>query len=260
MAPDILVCTPTLGQRQSLHRVISVVNTIAGSRAVHVLVGPLDSLSFYKQTYPWIKLLDDKHLPVGVFPCVNHCINVFGESFKFFAFINDDDLWTTGFKTLIDYISLHSECDLCYGRVSFTTNGQIFKLGAFYPFYRHFSSLLAFDVPLFTQQATIIRLSVFNAIGAFDPRFSLIADSLFFQKASLAGFSMHAIDVYCAEYDLSPGRLTSSTQSVFAEISLAKRLGLINSSPSFIDYARICLYRLFNVPTYLRNYFRAVRR
>jgi len=248
---DTLVITPTLGSRVSLHHTIHSVHAIAGHRVCHVLVGPITSLLSIKDEYPWIVLLDEPTDP-GIYHALNHAISVYGSEYNYFAYINDDDFWLPGFSRLFECLDANPGVDLCYGRTVFTNNFTPCRNGAFFPYPRFFRQLLKFNIPMFTQQSVLVRMtSVLNA-GSFDTSYPLSADTQLWLKILDSGVLARGISIFTSCYEIGGKRL--STDLSLQGLERDRFDNHLPKSCGFIDYLIMCYYRLYNLPIYINRF------
>ena len=87
---DILVVTPTLGDRPGINQTIESVNAVLGHRVFHCIIGPFAKIFTLKNRFPHIHLLDEPS-PNGVYSALNFAIACYARNFTYFAYINDDD-------------------------------------------------------------------------------------------------------------------------------------------------------------------------
>jgi len=254
---DTLVLTPSLGSRSSIVDTILSVKLYGQHRVDHILVGPSSQLNSYKTSFPWVKILNcsDKS---GVYKALNYGLRLYGDSYKYFAYINDDDSWSPGFTKLFSFLDSNPDVDLVYGRVVFGNFRHPLKIGAFFPFPRLFRPLLRHGVPLFTQQAVIVRIDALSFVNFFDESLPVSADSDCFLRLVESGFKVKGISSVCAYYDtLGFDRLSHNTSLLeidrlaVAGHSTPPRSAARHVIANCKDYVALVIYRLYNLPVYL---------
>lgn len=254
MNQDILVLTATLGERDSLSRTIESVRSIAGNRVRHIVVCPDSKIDLIKTKYGKIECLAEPKGKKGIYAALNHGFNTYGKEYKYLTFINDDDYWLPDFAKIIEAITRDESLDLVYGYTRYVNENNI-MIGrqSCYPKFEAFSTLLSHNIIMLTQQATLMKSSLFFCVGGFDESYKLVADTKFWAMASLKRAKYRYINKECAAYMIQQGQLSSDhhTQSreharIFEELDIRK-----NSY-----YFTYLLFRLYNLPLYIKRLFR----
>lgn len=252
---DILVITPTLGNRESLRKTIESVQIIGGDRIEHIIVCPDYCIGTIRQKYGNIKCLAEQHGKKGIYAALNHGFYTYGHKYKYIAFINDDDYWMPNYKLLIEYMDNHRDIDMVYAKTSYV-NEQYFKIGTqtSFPFFYLFIPLLKRQVVMITQQSTLITSKLYFDIGGFDESYKLAADTKFWSMLSIKkNVKAHYINKECAAYMIQDGQLSSdhNTQrmeheKIFKEVDI----------PNFNSNIALVLFRLYNIPIYVKRFLK----
>ena len=182
-------------------------------------------------------------------------------NWKWFSYINDDDLLGREFAELIRRHCIPgNEKVIAYGRVSMIAEngGYLFD----FPTSKRvqdFGALLPQGIMPFTQQGMVAHRSVWERLGGFDPSYRLAGDLEFWVRAWRAGFQFRFYDLRVGEWRLRSGQLSSQTEQMWQE--QARCLApLLEGAPS---RARMTLakwrFRLGNTPNYFRRYWRLRR-
>ena len=249
---DTLVITPTLGERPSLDKTILSVRLHGGNRVNHILVGPIHKIRLFQHRYPWIDLVDQPSKS-GVYPAINHALHQHAYQYRLFAYINDDDSWTDGFAALFGAFDSGCNVDLVYGRVEFVDiRSSSSKQGAYFPYPLLFESLLKSGIPLFTQQAVLVKTDCVMKHGCFDESLPLTADSDLWSRLLAAGIRARGLNKTCATYQLAGNRLSLRSDLIGAEVHLRQSRKLYLRR-SFVDFFFLFLYRAYNFPLYLQR-------
>lgn len=247
---DTLVITPTLGSRKSLEQTILSVRLYGGQRVHHLIVGPLDRIIAYRQRYPWIHICNGP-AKSGVYPALNHALRLHAHKYRLFAYINDDDAWCDGFTALFRSIDASESVDLVYGRVGFTgRSASDINVGPYFPFPQSFQSLLRSNVPLFTQQALLVKMRCMSEHGYFDEQLPLSADTALWSKMLSGGVRARGVDRICATYQLVGDRLSLRPDLLAADFLLRKKKRIL-SWLFIVDLFCELLYRTYNFPLYI---------
>jgi glycosyltransferase involved in cell wall biosynthesis len=252
---DILVITPTLGNRESLRKAIDSVRIIGGDRVEHIIVCPASCIDAIKQKYGEIKCLAEQEGKRGIYAALNHGFRTYGRNYKYITFINDDDYWLPNYKLLIDYMDNHKDIDMVYAKTSYI-NEQYIKIGiqTSFPYLSLFFPLLKKNVVMLTQQATLIKSRLFFDICGFDESYKLAADTKFWSQLSIRkNVKSHYINKECAAYMIQEGQLSSDhcTQRLEHE-KLFKEINY----HGFNTNIALILFRLYNLPIYVRRFLK----
>jgi GT2 family glycosyltransferase len=248
---DIVIITPTLGDRATLGQTVASVSEIGGERVRHVLICPRARQGILQDRFPGCEVIVEPEKS-GVFGAVNFGLKSALRDCRFCGYINDDDQWLPDFKELLEALDRSEEIAVAYGRVLFVdSNGSPIFESTSSPRYRKFKYLLCRGVVTIAQQATLVRRDVFESLGGFDCSYSLIADSDFWLRAIDAGFKMAYVDRVCATFMLQQGQLSSNRKLVEIELDrLLRQHSVAKDWNAFYEFAR---FRLENIPIYLRR-------
>lgn len=251
---EILVLTPTLGCRRSLERTIRSVRAIGGDRVRHVLVCPAGMAEELTTRYG-VECIAEPDGCRGIYPALNHGFDILGHDYAYLTFINDDDYWRPDYGRLID-IAVGGRVDLVYGKVDFDMGGRIIDMACSGRFY-DFVALLQRRIVLFTQQAAIVRSSVFFAAGGFDEHYRLVSDTKFWARLSLMGVSHRYVGRVCARCCMDDGRLSSDRslqlsehEAFTAELPMPSRWRVMTA---------VARFRMTNAPVYVRRIVKALK-
>lgn len=253
MKQKILVITATLGDRESLRTTIESVRAVGGERVKHVLVCPEERIARIKEKYGDIECLAEPAGRRGIYAALNHGFRTYGEEFDYMTFINDDDHWLPDYAKLIDVITSDKSLDLVYGRTIYVNSDGV-KIGSqtSYGNFKAFAPLLHRGIILLTQQATIIRSSLYFRIGGFDESYKLVADTKFWVEASLLDIKYKYVNRECAAYMIQSGQLSSDKTTQGREHER-----LMTEFPSLKELpSEVIRFRLANVVIYLKRFFK----
>lgn len=117
--------------------------------------------------------------------------------------------------------------------------------------FKKFIPLLNSNIILLTQQATLIKSSLFFQIGGFDENYKLVADTKFWAILSLKDINYKYINKCCAAYTLQEGQLSADTSTQSKE-----HLKLIKELPQFSKWEitkNKIIFRLNNLSTYINR-------
>jgi hypothetical protein len=219
---DILVVTPTLGKRSQVTRTIQSVASIGGSRVFHCIVGPTKYTKWIKESHPNVYLLDDEGCH-SIYEALNLAVFSLASKFKYFAYINDDDYWESGFSQLIRLLDTFPNLTLVYGRTRVVDLlGNFIKMIPHFPFPWCFRSLLKFLAVMFTQQSVLCRTSDLIELKAFDQSYRLYADSDLFARWIESGRRVGSCSAICSSYCYEGQRLSNNTLDVIADLRMLR--------------------------------------
>ena len=245
----ILVITATLGDRITLKKTVDSVKSISGNRIDHILIAPLSKVESLQLKFPDLKILPEPENYKGIYPALNYGLLKFAKDYEYLTFINDDDFWLKDYQKLIDILDTQNDVDVVYGKVIYFNNegSPIFKQASSYR-YKAFTKLLAHDVVLFTQQATLMRSSVFIKLKGFDDSYKLVGDSDFWIRAIRSNYNFKFVNSFCAGYMIQEWQLTSDRNQSQKEHEILNNRYSINKS--IASRFELILYRLLNAPLY----------
>lgn len=254
-SPRILVVTATLGNRETIAKTIASVKSIGGDDVKHIIVCPEKSISAVQDKFPDMECLAERTDKRGIYAALNHGFQTYGHDYEYMTFINDDDHWLPAYRKLIDIMFADSSLDMVYGRTCYVDDHFV-KIGeqTSSPQLHRFTALLKRNIVLLTQQATLIRSSLYFRVGGFDESYKLVADTKFWANVSLLpDLKFRYIKDVCAAYMIQANQLSSdhTTQSiehkrVFEEMKL---------TPNKKDFFSMLKYRMYNFPIYIKRLF-----
>lgn len=250
----ILVVTPTLGVRDSLDKTIESVKPFKTS-VDHVLVAPKENVEALREKYALRVIPESEGKPKGIYAALNTAFEALIGDYDYMTFINDDDYWLPNFSSLIDSIET-SAWDMVYARTYFVDEkGDFLSEQTSCPWFTWFGSLLKRKgIVMLTQQATIIKTSLFRQLSGFDTSYKLVADTKFWIEASqIPDLQVKYIDKVVAAYRVQEGQLSSDVNLQRNETER-----LLDEFPG-LHKASLCqylAYRLYNWRIYLRRFFR----
>ncbi len=248
---DILVVTPTLGNRPTLKATVDAVLAIGADRVHHVIVAPAAKFDAVRAIVG-----DDIQLEAepdgchGIYPALNHVFRKFGHDYKYLTFINDDDYWLPAFSKLIAVAD--GNLDFVYGKVCYGVDDDTLSMACSSRF-RDFIPLLFSNIVLFTQQSTLLKSDFFFQIGGFDESFRLAADSLFWARLSQLHLRHKYISLPCAMYTIQAGQLSSDGETSKKEHE--RLFSMLPRPSSFRVFSAKLLFRFANMEVYLKRIF-----
>ena len=250
--PDTLIITPTLGMRDSLYRTIESVQKYGGTRVKHMLVAPVSVHENLKIKFPNIEIIAEPLQCKSIYSALDYSFKKYANNFKYIGYINDDDYWLLGFRQLFRTLETCSDVGVVYGRVNFVDdNNNIIYSQVSSPFYKAFSKLLLSKIVMFTQQATLMRVSTYFIIGGFDTTYQLVADTKFWVQAIEHGIKFKYINEICAAYTLQANQLSANDTLQNSEHKRLKN-ELPNFNKFVIFYEKI-IFRSLNSLKYIKR-------
>ena len=250
----ILVLTPTLGTRSTLDVTIKNVSSFGQGKCHHVLVAPENAISRLKEKYH-IDILQECADERGIYSALNHGFNELLDGYDYLTFINDDDYWLSDFSSLIDSITT-DVWDMVYARTCYVDEkGAFLTEQTSCPWFSWFGGLLKRKgIVMLTQQATLIKTSLFRRLAGFDTSYKLVADTKFWLEASMIpDLKVKYIDKVVAAYCVQEGQLSSD-----ANLQQTETERLLKEYPNLqkASLSQYLIYRLYNWRIYFRRFFR----
>jgi hypothetical protein len=252
MEQDILVVTATLGNRDSLEKTVESVAQHGGGRVKHVIIAPSDKYDVLKIKYPHLEILAEPNSCKGIYMALNFALLKYANDYEYLTFINDDDYWLPNYKELIKELDSNKIADVVYGKVNFIDeNDVLIYEQASSGRYKSFKKLLSQNIVLFTQQATIMRSSLFLNLKGFSEDFKLVSDTLFWIKAIESGAVFIFKNSICAAYTIQLGQLSSDTS--LQEYEHAKLISEKNTKFYLESLLEKMIFRCSNLNLYLKR-------
>lgn len=251
---DTLIVTATLGGRLSLTDTVESVAKYGGARVEHIIITPKSTFQNLRDQFPNHQVLCEPEGCRGIYQALNYVFKNYGREYKYLGFINDDDLWTSGYPVLFDILDKNLGIDVAYGRVQFVDEmGVPIGEQTSFPFYKFFPTLLTKNIILFTQQATLMRSKIYFAENGFDEAYKLIADTKFWLSAITNRAKLKATRKICAKYMIQSGQLSSNKELQRKEHKeLIKMIARPNSVKTI---SAVLLFRLYNLRIYIERIF-----
>ena len=252
MQKNILVVTPTLGNRITLQRTVNSVRKIGKVQVKHVIVAPHNAINQLQKEYPDVECIAEPNDSKGIYSALNYAFYKYGHEYEYITFINDDDYWLPEYRYLIDTILKNHSIDLIYGRTIYIdeNNKQIGEQTSSNQF-KSFIPLLKNNIILLTQQATIIKSHLFFKVGGFDESYILVADTKFWAELSKLRIKYKYTNKECAAYMLQEGQLSSNIDISHNEHD---RLYKEYSSNYLNIQWQTLIFRIINFPIYIKRF------
>jgi hypothetical protein len=142
---------------------------------------------------------------------LNHAIRTTASDSRWFTYINDDDHLMPGFRQAFEAAMKPGAPAIVYGQVEMVTlDDKLITRVAIARKYWHIGHYYRIGIVPFTQQGTVISTAVFKQFNGFDTRYSLIADTDFFQRAFNSRVKMQFVNKVVGRYRIRPGQLSSN--------------------------------------------------
>ena len=187
----------------------------------------------------------------GIYSALNYGFKKYGKEYQYLTFINDDDYWLPDYSHVIQAVKDDGSLELVYGRIQYVNENNIMiGIQACYPKFESFVPLFMSNVIMLTQQATLIKSSLYFQIGGFDSTYKLVADTKFWIQASCRNVKYKYVNCICAAYMIQQGQLSSDHQTQNEEHRrIINELGLNNDN----RIISLIAYRLYNTPLYMKR-------
>jgi len=251
--PDTLIVTATLGDRSSIDKTIESVKRFGGKRVKHVLISPAKNFDTLNANYPDLTILIEPSDCTGLYGALNYAFHLLGKNFTYWGFINDDDFWLPGYSKLFEVLDSSPELDAVYGRVHYTDiNSNFIGEQTCSSQFLEFGALLKSNIILFTQQAVLARIRLFNNLGGFDENYRLVADTKFWLMALKSGSKFKYINEICAGYSIHENQLSANKLLQRSEhLHLLKTEVPADSSINI--WFQKWYFRIVNLPVYCKR-------
>jgi len=246
---DILVVTPTLGKRKTLKKTAETINQIFPKRAHHIVTGPMSAKKLILQLAPHAEFVREKRHE-GVYAAVNDVLRDRASEYKYLTYLNDDDFWLPSYSGLANILDHNTNIDIAYGRTICTDeNGKTLSPIAHFPIGAAFSNIAVCGIPIFTQQSSLIRSSLYTELLGFDESYKLVADTDFFIRANIAKKRIKSIQSYCSCFCKQEAQLSNNSELMIFEYQ--NMISKNNLHCGFKSHLLHACFRIYNLPNYL---------
>lgn len=253
--PRILVVTPTLGNRASLVKTIESVSSYPNVH--HVLTCPCSSIKKVREYSGNRLTIIPERRAEGVYSAVNDILLNVDHSFDWITYINDDDYWLPGMSRLIDCAS-QTDAELLYGRVNFVDiNDRTLASSTTTRFYRMYPYLAARGIYLFTQQAVLLKPTVFKRFNGFDEYYKIQGDNDLWIRMINDGVKCEFVNQICAAYRMHSEQLSASNVGLAERKRMLESYGLVPNA--LLPTVAMLAYRSLNCPALALRYLKGGR-
>jgi hypothetical protein len=215
----MIIITPTLGRSLYLPETVKYCK-IHAPFARHVLCCPASECDRLRRLFPHCQVLAEPAGSRGVYAALNASLRATINESEWISYINDDDSLMPGFAKIYEKARQLTGPAIIYGEVQMISgDSQLITRMAVARRRWHIGHYFRIGRVPFTQQGTIIATAVFKQLGLFDERYSLIADTDFFQRAFAARVPIHFVKAIAARYRIRPGQLSSDIPTQKRELA-----------------------------------------
>ncbi len=248
----IICVTATLGCSQWLNNLAKSIDKLNSDIEWRVVSRHLPILTTQRKGMTYI---EEDLGGNGLYGALNQAC-AFRPEWRWFTYINDDDLLLEGIDELID---LHcrpgNERIIAFGKVSMINeDGETLYNFPTTDRICDFTALWRQGVTPLTQQGMFVSKLVWDTLGGFDDSYRYSGDLDFWIRAHLAGFKFKYYNIPVASWRIRSGQLSSNHVSVLAESE--KALKPVLTMPCSWKSATLALtrFRLYNASQYFRRF------
>jgi glycosyltransferase involved in cell wall biosynthesis len=244
---ELLIITATRGTGAWFgHTASSVVSLRkSGVNVRWVIVCPIMYVESINKDFPWAECIAENKR--GLYTAINQGVEHAGEGWEWFTYINDDD----GFlPDLLESVKLLSAggFDVLYGDVIYVDeSGRKLGLASVCKTPRFLLNLFSQGIPPFTQQGTLVKREVFQALGGFSTTLKLASDSDFWARALLAGFIFRYEANLVAFYRRRLGQLSDEVGLMEVEVDHIRSTTRVAHKSFGRDNIVVFIFRLQNI-------------
>ncbi len=250
----ILVVTPTLGQSPFLDQTVESI-TSQPLPVRHVIATPAAKVAELAARYPHALVVPDAGRAGGIYGAINAAIRAATFPWRWFTYINDDDLLAPDFGHAASYhLREPGSAPVLYGDVELIDeDGARISRITTTPSPAWIPALLHQGISPLMQQGMLFRRDVVERLGGFDLRYRLCADLDFWLRAFAAGerFAYHPETI--ARFRLRGGQLSGNTALTIAEQDEIVARHLPRRPPALHRGLARLAYRTYNLPRYLER-------
>lgn len=178
--------------------------------------GSTDSTAKIAQSYPEVRYIYQSNQGHGM----AKNMGISAAQGEFIAFLDADDIWTYNKLSMqVNYLIQHPDIGYSLCRMS-----AFLEAGSEWPSWLKKDQIGA-DVPAYLPSALVVRKTVFEKIGNFDPTYRHANDSDWFFRAKDAGILMAMIPEVLLQRRVHDSNLSYETEAMMSE-----RMRLLKSS------------------------------
>ncbi len=257
--PKLLIITPTLGTSAYLTQTVAAVRAIGGVDLQYLLVCPADRVQSLKADYPDCDVAADQGKTGGLYGAINAGLAAARLGWKWFTYINDDDLLSPGFAEMARrHCRSENLATVAYGDIE-TIDGAGASLGTMTiesnPAY--FPALLQAGISPTGQQGMLFGEPVVRALGGYDLKYRVCADLDFWVRARARGFPFRYYPMEVGRFRIRPGQISGEVSLLRDQLDEITRAHFPAPVSGIVKRIARLRYRLLNLPRYVRR-FRAV--
>jgi len=206
--------------------------------------------------FPNAKLLQEREHTHGVYDALKQGFDhLIKEGITHLSWINADDLLEDGFEKVV-HLSEKSTDAIVSGSVQWIAeNGESFGAVPQWRIRWGMRELFHRNIPPFTQQGMIFPKETWAALGGFDTKYELIADSVFWDKALEAGYEVKFSHALAASYRIRRGQLSANQAKAAREFNDWHASQPEKQGAGILETLIILLFRVQNTPIYIRRFF-----
>ena len=252
---DILILTPTLGERSTIQRTVESVaqiNSLSGNRIQHRVISPKAKVDALKKTFPLVEVVKESE-GGNIYSAINDGLLKDSENFRYVSYINDDDYLLLDYISLIAALDKDPTLDFVFSKtLKIDINGKAIEIIPYFPSARAFIPLRACGITLFTQQSTLVTRRKFDELKGFDDRFKLVADTDFWCRLLESNCKYEFVDKVTSAYRFHMDNLSFSGDEL-----QSRELDLLHSERKIQKTSKSWFYlfsfRCFNFRIYLKR-------
>lgn len=246
----ILVITPTLGKSRHLQQTLDSIRERAKKHSIRtVLITPAGACPTISVEHLDSEVMAQRSC--GLYAALNDGFQACrSETWQWFTFLNDDDLWLKGIAETIEM----AEQDVASPQIIF---GRVKLIGADdrslgeLPVTRNpgdLHALLARGIIPFAQPGTLIHRNVVEELGGFDETYRSAGDLDFFVRALAKGVCFKFVNHHVAAFRLHAGQISKNEATAIQEKERALEPLRGSSVGGVMPLVR---FRVANMPAYL---------
>jgi len=254
---DILILTPTLGERSTIQRTVESVaqiNSLSGNRIQHRVISPKAKVDALKKTFPLVEVVQESE-GGNIYSAINDGLLKDSENFRYVSYINDDDYLLLDYISLIAALDKDPTLDFVFSKtLKIDINGKAIEIIPYFPSARAFIPLRASGKTLFTQQSTLMTRSVFRKLRGFDDSYRLVADTEFWCRLLSGDCRTKFINKVTSAYMFHDSNLSFAVDGLQGD-ELRRLNEEFDLKSSLTSKIYLALFLVFNSPLYLKRGF-----
>jgi GT2 family glycosyltransferase len=253
----LLIVTPTLGRSPHLHETVACINGLE-IPIYHILACPKSQISELKRRFPRSSVVCDQGEEAGLYGAINAGLAAAQESWDFFTYLNDDDLFGNDFAAMFKRHGVPSHLNTVgFGCISNIDGSGRRVMGMTVgPDVRQYPALLQSGVSPTGQQGMVFGRNVVEAIGMYSTRYKVCGDLDYWCRAMSAGFRFIFYPLEAGQFRVHEGQISGDVSTLRSELKCVTSANFPRQTAFLRKQWAKVVFRIYNLRRYSERILR----